>query len=99
MKNQNYLRDYCAEIEREEAPPTRMSFRVNLSHITGSSSGSGERPTGQGSAEQVASDITRYRQEAGLEQFQINFNGCGSLQQLLDSMDALVEDVMPRVDE
>ncbi len=98
VKNQGYLRDYCAEIEREEAPPTRMSFRVNFSHITGSSSGSGERPTGQGKPEEVASDITRYRQEAGLEQFQINFNGCGSLQQLLDSMDALVEDVMPRVD-
>ncbi len=98
VSNQSYLKDYCAEIEREEAPPTRMSFRVNFSHITGSSSGSGERPTGQGTAEQVASDITRYRQEAGLEAFQINFNGCGSLQQLLDSMDVLVEDVMPRVD-
>ena len=75
-----------------------MSFRVNFSQITGSSSGTGERPTGQGTAEQVASDITRYRQEAGLEQFQMNFNGCGSLQQLLDSMDVLVEDVLPRVD-
>ena len=79
-------------------PPTRMSFRVNFSHITGSSSGNGGRPAGQGSPGQVASDITRYRQEAGLEQFQINFNGCRSLQQLLDSMDVLVEDVMPRVD-
>ena len=96
--NQNYLKDYCAEIERQDVPPTRMSFRVNFSHITGSSSGAGERPTGQGTAEQVASDITRYRQEAGLEQFQMNFNGCGSLQQLLDSMDVLVEDVLPRVD-
>lgn len=98
VSNQSYLKDYCAEIEREEAPTTRMSFRVNFSQITGSSSRSGERPTGQGTPEQVASDITRYRQEAGLEQFQINFNGCGSLQQLLDSMDVLVEDVMPRVD-
>ena len=96
--NQNYLKDYCAEIERPDVPPTRMSFRVNFSHITGSSSGAGERPTGQGTAEQVASDITRYRQEAGLEQFQMNFNGCGSLQQLLDSMDVLAEDVLPRVD-
>ncbi len=98
VSNQAYLRDYCAEIEREEAPPSRMSFRVNFSKITGSSSGSGDRPTGQGTPEQVASDVTRYRQEAGLEQFQINFNGCGSLQQLLDSMDVLVEEVMPRVD-
>ncbi len=98
VSNQAYLKDYCAEIEREEPPPTRMSFRVNLSHITGSSHGSGDRPTGQGSPEQVASDLTRYRQEAGLDQFQLNFNGCGSLQQLLDSMETLVEDVLPRVD-
>ena len=97
VSNQNYLKDYCAEIERAEVPRTRMSFRVNFSQITGSSSGNGDRPTGQGTPEQVASDITRYRQEAGLEEFQINFNGCGSLQQLLDSMDLLVEDVLPRV--
>ena len=96
VNNQNYLKDYCAEIEREDVPSTRMSFRVNFSHITGSSSSNGERPTGQGTPGQVASDITRYRQEADLEQFQINFNGCGSLQQLLDSMDVLVEDVMPQ---
>ena len=96
--NQTYLKDYCAEIEREDVPPTRMSFRVNFSQITGSSTGNGDRPTGQGTPEQVASDITRFRQEADLEQFQINFNGCGSLQQLLDSMDVLVQDVMPRVD-
>ena len=99
VSNQNYLTDYCAEIEREEVPRTRMSFRVNFSQVTGSSSGNGDRPTGQGTAEQVASDITRYRQEAGLEEFQINFNGCGSLQQLLDSMDLLVEDVLPKVDD
>ncbi len=99
VSNQNYLADYCAEIEREEVPRTRMSFRVNFSQVTGSSSGNGDRPTGQGTAEQVASDITRYRQEAGLEEFQINFNGCGSLQQLLDSMDLLVEDVLPKVDD
>ena len=99
LSNQNYLKDYCAEIEREEVPRTRMSFRVNFSQVTGSSSGNGDRPTGQGTAEQVASDITRYRQEAGLEEFQINFNGCGSLQQLLDSMDLLVEDVLPKVDD
>ena len=96
--NQKFLADYCAEIEREDVPPTRMSFRVNFSHITGSSSGNGDRPTGQGSPEQVASDITRYRQEAGLEQVQVNFNGCGDLQQLLASMEIFVEDVLLRVD-
>ena len=98
ISNQAYLRDVCAEIERKEPPRTRMSFRVNFSHITGSSGNGSDRPTGQGSPEQVASDMKRYRQEAGLEEFQINFNGCGSLQQLLDSMDVLVQDIIPKVE-
>ena len=98
IENQAYLRDVCAEIERKDVPRTRMSFRVNFSSITGSSSGNGDRPTGQGSPEQVASDMKRFRQEAGLEEFQINFNGCGSLHQLLDSMDLLVQEVIPKVD-
>ena len=98
LSNQGYLREVCAEIGRNDVPRTRMSFRVNFSHITGSSSSAGERPTGQGTPEQVASDLKRYRQEAGLEEFQMNFNGCGSLQQLLDSMDVLVQDVVPKVD-
>ena len=98
LSNQGYLREVCAEIGRDDVPRTRMSFRVNFSHITGSSSSAGERPTGQGTPEQVASDLKRYRQEAGLEEFQMNFNGCGSLQQLLDSMDVLVQDVIPKVD-
>ena len=98
ISNQAYLRDVCAEIGRNDVPRTRMSFRVNFSHITGSSSSGGDRPTGQGTPEQVASDLKRYRQEAGLEEFQMNFNGCSSLQQLLDSMDVLVQDVLPQVD-
>ena len=52
-----------------------------------------------GRPEQVASDLKRYRHEAGLEEFQVNFNGCGSLQQLLDSMDVLAQDVMPLVED
>ena len=71
---------------------------MNFSAITGSSNSGSDRPTGQGTTEQVASDMNRYRQEADLEEFQINFNGCGSLQQLLDSMDVLVEEVIPKVD-
>ncbi len=98
IRNQAYLRDACAGIERGDVPRTRMSFRVNFSHITGSSGSGVDRPTGQGSPEQVASDLKRYRQEAGLEEFQINFNGCRSLQELLDSMDVLVQEVIPRVD-
>ena len=96
ISNRAYLHDLSAETDREP-PRTRMSFRVNFSNITGSST-SGDRPTGQGTPEQVASDMKRYRQEAGLEEFQINFNGSGSLQNLLDSMDVLVEEVIPKVD-
>ena len=94
--NQAYLRDISAEMGKEP-PRTRMSFRVNFTNITGSST-SGDRPTGQGTPDQVASDMKRYCQEAGLEEFQINFNGSGSLQNLLDSMDVLVEEVIPKVD-
>ena len=98
ISNQTYLRQACAEIGREDVPRTRMSFRVNFSRITGSSSQGADRPTGQGTPEQVASDMNRYRQEAGLEEFQVNFNGCGSLEQLLESMDVLVQEVIPRVE-
>ena len=96
ISNQEYLANISSQLG-QKPPRTRMSFRVNLSNITGSSS-NGDRPTGQGTPEQVASDMKRYRQEAGLEEFQINFNGCGSLQQLLDSMDVLVQEVIPKVD-
>lgn len=96
--NQAYLRDYSAEIGRETPPRTRMSFRVNISSITGSSASGSDRPVGQGTPEQVASDMTRYRQEADLEEFQINCNGCGSLQQLLDTIDVLVQEIIPNAD-
>ena len=97
ISDQNYLKSVSAEFLRVP-PRTRMSLRVNFSNITGSSSG-GDRPTGQGTPDQVVSDMRRYRQEAGLDEFQVNFNGCGSLQELLDSMDLLVQEVIPRVDE
>jgi alkanesulfonate monooxygenase SsuD/methylene tetrahydromethanopterin reductase-like flavin-dependent oxidoreductase (luciferase family) len=98
IANQAYLSQVSTEIGHE-VPRTRMSFRVNLSNVTGSSNDPSDRPTGQGTPEQVASDMKRYRQEAGLDEFQINFSGCASLQQLLDSMDVLVQEVFPRVDE
>ena len=98
ISNQAYLRNISAEMEKE-APRTRMSFRVNFSNITGSSGAGSDRPTGQGTPDEVASDLKRYRQEAGLDEFQMNFNGCGSLQQLLDSMDVLIQDVIPKVDQ
>ena len=98
IANQAYLRDYCAEIGRAEPPRTRMSFRVNVGSITGFSAAGSDRPAGYGTVEQIASDLQRYRQEAGLTEFQINCHDCANLQQLLDTMDALVQDVLPKVD-
>ena len=98
VSNWQYLNDVSAEIGREEPPRVRMSFRVNITSVTGFSSSGGERLTGYGTAEQIASDMNRYRQEAGLDEFQINCHDCGDLQQLLDTMDALVQDVFPKVD-
>jgi hypothetical protein len=73
-----------------------MSFRTNFSKITGSSVPSGApRPTGQGTPAQVAEDLQRYQQEAGVEAFQINFNGCHNLEQLLTSMDCFMHEVIP----
>ena len=98
IKNQAYLARACAKIGREDVPTTRMSFRVNLSGITGSAVSGGDRPMGQGTPAQVIDDMQRYRQEAGIEAFQVNFNGCHSLTQLLDSMDMFVQEVRPKVD-
>jgi hypothetical protein len=72
---------------------------VDLSAITGNTPPSGaDRPTGQGTPGQVAEDLQRYRHEAGLEAFQINFNGCHSLEQLLASMDCFMREVKPLVE-
>jgi hypothetical protein len=98
VSNWQYLRDVSAEIGREEPPRVRMSFRVNVGSISGISSSGSDRPVGYGTTEQIASDMNRYRQEAGLEEFQINCHDCGNLQQLLDTMEALVQEVLPAVD-
>jgi alkanesulfonate monooxygenase SsuD/methylene tetrahydromethanopterin reductase-like flavin-dependent oxidoreductase (luciferase family) len=95
------LREACAKIGRADVPATRMSFRVNFPDITGSASRStpaAERTVGQGTPAQVAEDMRRYRQEAGLEAFQINFNGCHSLDQLLASMTLFMREVKPLVE-
>jgi len=96
------LREACAKLGRQDIPATRMSFRVNFSHITGSThdaTAAGERPMGQGTPVQVAEDMRRFRHEAGLEAFQINFNGCKSLQQLLASMALFMQEVKPLVEQ
>ena len=98
IKNQTYLREACSKIGRQDIPDTRMSLRVNLSEITGSKSTGADRPLGQGSADQIAADINQFQQEAGVAAFQINFNGCQNLRQLLESMDTFMREVKPLVD-
>jgi probable F420-dependent oxidoreductase len=96
IARQAELRQACERIGRQEPPVTRMSFRVDLSEITGNLVPTGqERRTGQGTPAQVAEDIQRYRHEAGVDAFQINFNGCHSLDQLLASMDCFMQEVKP----
>jgi probable F420-dependent oxidoreductase len=99
---QAYLREACAKRGRQDVPATRMSFRVNFSDITGSTRGTTagvERPIGQGTPAQVAEDMRRFRHEADLEAFQINFNGCHNLKQLLDSMVLFIQEVKPLVEQ
>ncbi len=99
IDNKAKLLAACEKMGRAEPPQIRMSFRVNFSEITGKDphDPDGNRLTGHGSAEDVASDIVKYRDDAGLDQFQLNFNGAGSLEQLLASMDLFAEQVRPAV--
>jgi probable F420-dependent oxidoreductase len=101
-RGQAYLCQACGKIGRQVVPAIRMSFRVNFPDITGIMEGNqpsaAERPVGQGTPAQVAEDIRRFRHEAGLEAFQINFNGCHSLDQLLASMTCFMHEVKPLVE-
>jgi probable F420-dependent oxidoreductase len=78
--------------------PTRMSFRVEFSTITGNPPPAGkERPPGHGMPAEVAEDLLRYRETAGLSAFQINFHGNRDLAQLLRSMECFMQEVAPVV--
>jgi probable F420-dependent oxidoreductase len=102
-ERQAYLRDACARIGRPDVPTTRMSFRVNFPDITRSAArgslSTSERPLGQGTPAQVAEDMRRFRREASLEAFQINFNGCQNLEQLLASMKLFMQEVKPLAEQ
>jgi hypothetical protein len=75
-----------------------MSFRVEFGPITGNAPPSGvERPIGHGTPAEVAADLLRYREAAGVNAFQINFHGNQDLYQLLDSMDCFTREVKPLV--
>jgi probable F420-dependent oxidoreductase len=97
VERQAALRKACEAIGRESIP-TRMSFRVEFSTITGSAPPAGkERPPGHGTPAEVATDLMRYREAAGLDAFQINFHGNRNLDQLLQSMECFMREVAPVV--
>lgn len=98
IERQAALRRACDEIGRRHPAETRMSFRVEFGPITGTAPPSGtERAIGHGTPTEVAADMLRYRETAGLTAFQINFHGCHNLSHLLDSMDCFMREVKPRV--
>jgi probable F420-dependent oxidoreductase len=93
-----FLCKACERIGRQQPPETRMSFRVEFGPITGNAPPSGvERPIGHGTPAEVAADLLRYREAAGVNSFQINFHGNHGLDQLLDSMDCFIQEVKPLV--
>ena len=60
VERQAALRKAC-EVAGREPIPTRMSFRVEFSTITGNAPPAGnERPTGHGTPAEVAADLLRY---------------------------------------
>ena len=97
VERQTALRQACDQIGRLPIP-TRMSFRVEFSTITGNApSSGGKRPVGHGTPAEVAGDLLSYREKAGLDAFQINFHGNRNFDQLLQSMECFMQDVAPIV--
>jgi len=99
VERQAALRKACDEVGRDRPIDTRMSFRVEFSTITGKVPPSGAgRPIGHGTPSEVAGDLLRYREAAGLSAFQINFHGNRDPGQLLQSMECFMQEVKPRVE-
>jgi len=98
VDRQAALRKVCDQIGRQHPPETRMSFRVEFGPVAADAPPSGTgRPMGHGTPAEVAADLLRYREAAGLNAFQINFHGCRNLDHLLDSMDRFMREVKPLV--
>ncbi len=84
-ERQQSLQRVCERIGRQDTPETRMSFGVEFRTITVNAPPSGvERPIGHGTPNEVAADLRRYRETAGVSAFQINFHGNHDLGQLLE---------------
>ncbi|HTW54307.1 MAG TPA: TIGR03619 family F420-dependent LLM class oxidoreductase [Stellaceae bacterium] len=97
VDRQTVLRRACEAAGRPPIP-TRMSFRVEFSTITGHAPPAGqERPVGHGTPAEVAGDLLRYRERAGLAAFQVNFHGNDNLGQLLQSMECFMREVAPQL--
>jgi alkanesulfonate monooxygenase SsuD/methylene tetrahydromethanopterin reductase-like flavin-dependent oxidoreductase (luciferase family) len=97
VERQTALHQACDQIGRVPIP-TRMSFRVEFSTVTGNApSSGGKRAVGHGTPAEVAGDLLSYREKAGLDAFQINFHGNRNLDQLLQSMECFMQDVAPIV--
>lgn len=97
VERQAALRQAC-EVAGRAPIPTRMSFRVEISTITGNAPAVDKgRPVGHGTPAEVAADLLRYREAADLNAFQINFHGNRDLGQLLQSMECFMRDVAPVV--
>ena len=97
VDRQAALRKACDRIGRQDPPETRMSFRVEFGSSAGNAPSGTERPIGHGTPAEVAADLLRYREAAGLSAFQINFHGCRNLDHLLDSVDRFMQEVKPLV--
>ena len=76
------LQEASRKIGREQPPQTRMSFRVDFS---------GTAPS------EVAAELSRYREAAGVDAFQIDFHGNRDLDALLSSMERFMREVKPQV--
>jgi len=76
------LRRASEALSRDEPPETRMSFRVDF---------------GKSSTADVVGELSRYREAAGLDAFQVNFHGNRDLAALLDAMERFIREVKPQV--
>ena len=95
VERQAALAKACEEAGRARIP-TRMSFRVEFSTITGNQPAADKRPAGHGTPAEITADILRYR-DAGLDAFQINFHGNRHLGDLLAAMECFMSEVRPKV--
>jgi probable F420-dependent oxidoreductase len=93
---QAQLNAACVAEGRATPPTTRLSVRVTFAAPQNKSEAS-DRPLGQGTPEQVAADLLRYRRDCGVEAFQINFGGCANVAQLKEWMVLFMREVKPQV--